>query len=180
MAKSPEIKVNPDVLKTLRESSGYTVEEIAKKIKTTVTKVQEAEKGVASFTLTQIKKLADIYHRSLAAFFTDTLPVMPALTDFRINREKRLTPEVYVAERRAYYIANKLAELTDKRSQIPDFPETLKPDELAREFRKYLKVGVSKSKKPAELLTQYKQVLEEIFLISIIKSSLGLFCRVSK
>jgi hypothetical protein len=57
---------------------------------------------------------------------------MPALTDFRINREKRLTPQVYIAERRANYIANKLAELTDKRSQIPDFPETLKPDELAR------------------------------------------------
>jgi hypothetical protein len=35
MTKSLEIKVNPDVLKTLRESSGDTVEEIAKKIKTT-------------------------------------------------------------------------------------------------------------------------------------------------
>jgi hypothetical protein len=31
MIKSPGIKVNPDVLKTLRESSGYTAEEIAKK-----------------------------------------------------------------------------------------------------------------------------------------------------
>lgn len=134
MIKSPEIKVNPYVLKTLRESSGYTVEEIAKKIKTTITKVKEVEEGLASFTLTQIKKLADIYQRSLAAFFTDTLPAMSALTDFRINREKRLTPQVYVAERRAHYIANKLAELTDKRSQLPDFPETLKPDELACVF----------------------------------------------
>lgn len=169
MIKSPEIKVNPNVLKILRESSGYTVEEIAKKIKTTVTKVQEAEKGVASFTLTQIKKLADIYHRSLAAFFTDTLPVMPALTDFRINRERRLTPQVYIAERRAYYIANKLAELTDKRSRLPDFPETLNPDELAREFRKYLKVTLLKSKKLEELLTHYKQVLEEKLLVSIIE-----------
>jgi hypothetical protein len=38
MRKSLEIKVNPNVLKTLRESSGYTVEEIAKKTKTTATK----------------------------------------------------------------------------------------------------------------------------------------------
>src|SRR4030042_927489 len=91
MIKSPEIKVNTDVLKTLRESSGYTVEEIAKKIKTSVTKVKEVEEGLASFTLTQIKKLADIYHRSLASFFTDTIPAMPALTDYRINRERRLT-----------------------------------------------------------------------------------------
>jgi Zn-dependent peptidase ImmA (M78 family)/DNA-binding XRE family transcriptional regulator len=169
MIKSPEIKVNPDILKTLRESSGYTVEEIAKKIKTTANKVYEAEKGIASFTLTQIKKLADIYQRSLAAFFTDTLPAMPALTDYRINREKRLSPEVYIAERRAYYIANKLAELTDKRSQIPDFSDSLKPDELAREFRKYLKLAFLKAKKPEELLTHYKQALEEKLLISIIE-----------
>lgn len=169
MTKSPEIKVNPDVLKTLRESSGYTVEEIAKKIKSTINKVQEAEKGLASFTLTQIKKLADIYQRSLAAFFTDTLPAMPALPDFRINREKRLTPQVYIAERRAHYIANKLVELTDRRSQIPDFPEILKPDELAWEFRKYLKVDLLKAKKPDELLTHYKQVLEEKLLVSIIE-----------
>lgn len=169
MTKSPVIKINHNVLKTLRESSGYTVEEIAKKIKTTPAKVQETEKGIASFTLTQIKKLADIYHRSLAAFFTDTLPAIPALTDFRINREKRLTPQVYIAERRAYYIANKLTELTDKRSHIPDFPETLRPDELALEFREYLKVNLLKSKKPDEFLTHYKQVLEEQFLVSIIE-----------
>lgn len=169
MIKSPGIKVNHDVLKTLRESSGYTVEEIAKKIKTTANKVHEAEKGIASFTLTQIKKLADIYHRSLAAFFTDALPAMPALTDFRINREKRLTPQVYIAERRAYYIANKLAELIDKRSQIPDFSELLKPDELAWEFRKYLKVDLLKLKKPEEILTHYKLMLEQTFLISIIE-----------
>jgi Zn-dependent peptidase ImmA (M78 family) len=169
MIKSPAIKVNPNVLKTLREGSGYTVEEIAKKIKSTANKVHETEKGLASFTLTQIKKLADIYQRSLAAFFTDTLPAIPALPDFRINREKRLTPQVYIAERRAHYIANKLVELTDRRSQLPDFLETLKPDELAWEFRKYLKVDLWKAKKPDELLTHYKKVLEEKLLVSILE-----------
>jgi len=169
MKKSPEIKVNPDVLKTLRKSSGYTVEEIAKKIKTSVTKVKEVEEGLALYTLTQIKKLADIYHRSLAAFFTDTVPAMPALTDYRINREKRLTPQVYIAEGRAHYIANKLTELTDKRSQIPNFPGILKPDELAREFREYLKAELLKTKKPEELSSHYKQLLEEKLLLSIIE-----------
>ena len=161
MRKSLEIKVKPEVLKTLRETSGYIVEEIAKKLKTTVTKVQETEEGFASFTLTQIKKLADIYHRPLAAFFTDTLPKLPALSDYRINREKRLTPQIYIAERRAFYLANKLAELSDKKSQIPTFSETLKPDELAMEFRKYLNIELLKSKKPEEYLAHYKQVLEE-------------------
>ncbi len=160
MIRSPEIKVNHNVLKTLRESSGYTVEEIAKKIKTSAAKVQEVEKRIALFTLTQIKKLADIYQRSLAAFFTDTLPMMPALTDFRINREKRLTPQVYIAERRAYYVANKLTELTDKRSRIPDFPETLKPDELAREFRKRLNVDKENKKGQTYYLAGMIEIVE--------------------
>ena len=131
--------------------------------------MQETEEGFASFTLTQIKKLADIYHRPLAAFFTDTLPKLPALSDYRINREKRLTPQIYIAERRAFYLANKLAELSDKKSQIPTFSETLKPDELAMEFRKYLNIELLKSKKPEEYLAHYKQVLEEKLLISIIE-----------
>ncbi|MBI4823851.1 MAG: ImmA/IrrE family metallo-endopeptidase [Nitrospirae bacterium] len=169
MTKSPEIKVNPEVLKALREISGYSIDEVAKKLKTTAEKIKKIEGGLAEFTLTQIKKLSDIYHRPLSAFFTDILPIMPALTDFRINREKRLTPQVYIAERRAYYIAYKLAELSGRRSQIPDFPETLKPDELAHEFKKYLKVDILKSKKSDELLTHYKQVLEGKLFISIIE-----------
>ena len=169
MRKSVEIKTNPKVLKALRDTSGYTVDEVAKKLKTTENKIKETEEGLASFTLTQIKQLADIYHRPLAAFFTDTLPKMPELADYRINREKRLTPQVYTAERRAYFLTNKLAELTGKRSRIPDFQETLKTDELAQEFRKYLKVELLKAVKSEELLAYYKQVLEEQLLISIIE-----------
>jgi len=169
MAKSIEIRTYPDVLRALRETSGFTIDEVAKKLKTTAEKIKETEKGVASFTLTQIKKLADIYHRPLAAFFTDTLPKMPVIADYRVNREKRLTPQVYIAERRAYYLANKLADLTDARSQLPSFSESLRPDEMAREFRKYLKMELLKSVKSEDLLANYKQVLEEKVLVSIIE-----------
>lgn len=169
MKKSSNIKVNPDVLINLRKDSGYTVDEIAKKLDTSTAKVGEVEKGTASFTLRQIKKLASLYQLSLAAFFTDTLPEIPALPDFRINRDKRLTPQVYAAKRRAYYLANKLRELSDKRSRIPDFPESLGPDELAREFRKYLGVDLFKSEKPDQLLAHYKQLLEEQLQVSIIE-----------
>jgi len=169
MRRSLEIKVNHEVLKALRETSGYSIDEVAKKLKTTAGKVKETEENLASFTLTQIKKLADIYHRPLAAFFTDALPETIVLPDYRVNREKRLSPQVYTSERRAYYLANKLTELTDKKSQIPTFPETLKPDDLALEFRNYLNVGLLKSIKSKELLVRYKQVLEEKLLISIIE-----------
>lgn len=169
MKKSPEIKLNFNVLKALRETSGYTIEEVAKKLNVNVEKVIATEKGISSFSLTQIKKLANIYHRSLAAFFTDTLPAMPDVPDYRINREKRLTPEVYASERRAYYLSKKLSEITGIKSQIPIFNDALKPEELAYQFRKYLGVDLLKSTGPSELLAYYKQILEEKLLILIIE-----------
>lgn len=169
MRRSKEVKAYPEVLKALRQTSGYTINELAKKLKTSAEKIRQTEDGVASFTLTQIKKLADIYQRPLAAFFTTSVPKMPAISDYRINREKRLTPQVYTAERRIYYLANKLAQISDKRSQIPSFPEKFKPDESAREFRKYLEVQFLKSIKSEEILAYYKQALEEKLLISIIE-----------
>jgi len=77
-------KLNAKVLKALRETSGYTIEEVAKKLKTTAEKIKAIEKGDALFTLTQIKKLADIYHRPLTAFFTDTPP--SKMTEIHIYR----------------------------------------------------------------------------------------------
>ncbi len=44
MIKSPEIKINPDVLETLRESSGYTVEEIAKKLRPLLLKCKKQKR----------------------------------------------------------------------------------------------------------------------------------------
>jgi len=64
-----EIKLRPEVFKAIREASGYSPEEIAKKLKTSADKVISVEEGHASFTLTQIKKLAEIYKRPLVAFF---------------------------------------------------------------------------------------------------------------
>jgi Zn-dependent peptidase ImmA (M78 family)/DNA-binding XRE family transcriptional regulator len=157
------------VLKVLRESSGYTIEEVAKKLNINVEKIKATEEGLASFTLTQIKKLASIYHRSLAAFFSDMIPTMPKIPDYRINRDKRLTPGVYISERRAYYLAKKLSEITKIKSQIPTFPETLKPEELSYQFRKYLGIDLLKSTQPPELLDYYKQILEEKLFISIIE-----------
>lgn len=169
MKKSSEIKLNSNVLIALRETSGYTIEEVAKKLNVNVEKVKTTEQGFASFTLTQIKKLANIYHRSLAAFFTDTIPSIPDIPDYRINREKRLTPEVYTSERRANYLSKKLSEITEIKSQIPTFPDALGPEELAYQFRKYLGIDLLKSIQPSELLAYYKQILEEKLLIPIIE-----------
>ncbi len=167
--KQKEMKLHPEVLKALREMSGYTVEEIAKKLKTSVDNVASVEEGEASFTLTQIKKLSEIYKRPLAAFVSSSIPELPKSPDYRINREKRLTPNIYLAQRRAHYLLEKIKELSGKKSQIPLFSEKLKADEMAREFRKTLNIGIIKHRKPDEILADYKKVLEDVLTILIME-----------
>lgn len=170
--KQKEIKLQPQVLKALRKAAGYSVEEVAKKLKTSIDRVVSVEKGQTSFTLTQIKKLAEIYKRPLAAFFSSSLPKLPKLLDYRLNRERKLTPNVYLAQRRANYLSEKIKELSGKRSQIPTFSEGLKAEELAREFRKTLNIEIIKNRKAEQILSYYKKVLEDALTILIIEYAL--------
>lgn len=168
--ESDRFHVHPLVLRALRESAGISLDDIADKLKISKEKAKAIEDGEASFTMLQIKKLADIYHRPLAAFLADSPPQLPfTLTDYRINRERKLTSQVYLAQRRAYYLASKIAELSGKRSQIPFFSETLKASELAHEFRKNMNMILLKSQKAEDTLSSYKKTLEEKLLISIIE-----------
>lgn len=167
--KQNQIKLQPKVLQALREASGYSVEEIAKRLKTSADKVASAEEREASFTLSQIKKLAKIYKRPIAAFFSSSIPELPKLPDYRLNREKKLTPNVYLAQRRAHYLSEKIKELSGKRSQIPTLSAELKADDLAREFRKTLNIELIKHRKTDEILAYYKKVLEDALTIFIIE-----------
>jgi len=165
-----EIKLYPEVLKTFRETSGYTIAEIAKKLKTSENKIISVEEGKSLFTLNQIKKLAEIYKRPLAAFFSDSIPELPELVDYRINREKRLTPDVYLAKRRAKYLSEKIKEISGKKNQIPSFSKGLTAEELAKEFKIKLKIEIVKSKKSDDkFLEYYKRMLEEKLTIIIME-----------
>jgi len=158
--RQKRFELSGDVLKNLRESSGYTIEEIARKLKTTEAKIESAEKGKASFTLTQIKKLAKIYNRPIASFFSSSIQKLPQSPDYRINREKRLTPNVYLAQRRAYYLSEKIKEISGKKTQFFLFSRELKADELAKRFRETLEIELIKNKKPDTILATYKEFLE--------------------
>ena len=159
MRKSVKIKASPHLLKKLRENLGYSEEELANKLGVTTEKIVKVERGEDSFTLTQIKKLADIYKVPLAALFSKEVPDVPSLPDYRINRERRLNPEVNIAIRRAKYLSEEIKELSGKVSKIPSFPDS-SPEKMARSFREYLKIGTPKFKNPNEALEFYKNTLE--------------------
>lgn len=165
-----KVKISTAILKAIRESSGYSIDDIAKRLKSSAERIRSVEEGAADFSITQIKKLADIYHRPLAAFFGEVTPhPLYKLTDYRINRDKKITPQVFLAERRASYLSSKLTELSDKKSQIPSLPDNLSPEALADEFRKHLKAGLIKDENPGKILSYYKKVLEDNLLVSVIE-----------
>lgn len=169
-----EVKASPHVLRELREMSGYSEEEVARKLKTSPEKVRAVEKGEKYFTLNQIKKLADIYKRPLAAFFSDSIRRLPDIVDFRSKKECRLTPDVYLAKRRAVYLADKMMEFVGEKSSIPEIPPNLSPERLAMWLREELRIesppsGKGISPSPARILDYYKRSFEESMGILIIE-----------
>lgn len=95
----------------------------------------------------------------LAAFFSKEVPDVLSLPDYRINREKKLNPEVFVAIRRAKYLSEEIKELSGRKSEILSFPDS-SPEELAKKFREYLKIEIPKFKNPNEALEFYKKHIE--------------------
>lgn len=73
--RSPKIKLVPRVLANIRESTGYTEDELAKKLRVSVEKVRRVERGEDDYTAKQIIRFADVCQISLAAFFSDDFKV---------------------------------------------------------------------------------------------------------
>lgn len=134
--------------------------------------IQDMEEGSRKISLRQIHKLADLYQRPLTVFFMDKLPDVPSPTDYRIDRDKQdLSPQAYLAERRAYYMVSRLFEITRRPSELPNYAEEIGAVDLAKRYRLYLMIDlkfetISKDK----LLSFYKQILEDKHRIVIMEN----------
>lgn len=159
-----EIEIKPEVLSVLINASGYEIEEVSAKLQISAKRIKEGK-----LTLTQLKKLADILKRPLVAFFSEEVPLPKILPDYRLNREKKINPEVLLAKRRLEYLIAKLKELGSEKTIIPSFPPNVSPTELASRFRNFLEIGLVKNNKPEDLLDKYKEILENKLNLIIIE-----------
>ncbi len=168
--KKAELDISPNLLKQLREKTGYTEKQVAKRLEIDPEAFIEMESGKLPVSISTIKKLSEIYKYPLITFFEEKAPDYPhQLKDYRINRDKRLTPEVYKAERRAYYLVSELREISDERSRIPEFPNNIGATELASAFKQRIELEKPNSKKPEDILDKYKNQLEKKLGIVIIE-----------
>jgi Zn-dependent peptidase ImmA (M78 family)/transcriptional regulator with XRE-family HTH domain len=77
-------QVEPTILEWARLTSGYSIEEAAKKAHATPERISAWESGTQTLSMAQLRQLADIYDRPLAAFYLASPPKEPkALHDFR-------------------------------------------------------------------------------------------------
>jgi Zn-dependent peptidase ImmA (M78 family)/DNA-binding XRE family transcriptional regulator len=149
--RSPEVMINPKVLKALRESSRFTIEEIAEKLSIKPETYSEFELGKRNLTLKRLEELSHYFKRPLSAFFLKEPPKeLPLSASFRIlpKAPQRLSKEFYLAVRRArnlQNVAHNLAEELGERIEPDVVYLNLAddPKEAAKRERERLKIEIA-------------------------------------
>ena len=172
-SKKDTISIAPQLLLKLRENTGYSESQAAKKAGISTEELIKIEKSKKKATITLIKKLSEAYEYPLVTFFEEKAPEHPhKLKDYRINRNKTINPEVKKAERRAYYLINALEEISEERGRIPEYPKDHTAAELAKSFREKINLEKPSVKKAEDALESYKARLEDRLGIVITEDAL--------
>lgn len=118
MANPILVEVSPGVLKWARNTSGLSVEDVAKKLKVEVGSVTRLEAREEKVELKLLEKIARIYKRPLAALLLLTPPQEhPYPHDFRKlpeHAERTLSSKTLLAIRRARHAQKVAKELTEE------------------------------------------------------------------
>jgi Zn-dependent peptidase ImmA (M78 family)/transcriptional regulator with XRE-family HTH domain len=84
MAKRIEALSRPELLTWARESAGFEIAQVARKLQVPPARLEEWERGDARPTVVQLRKLASVYKRPLGVFYLpEPPPEVPPLHDFR-------------------------------------------------------------------------------------------------
>lgn len=146
-----KVSLNSAVLTWARESAGLSVEEVAKRVRTSVENVAKWELGERQPTLRILEDLSVFYKRPLAVFFLPEPPQEPPLPkDFRVLPGKESLPlskETRLAireARRLQALATELMKELGLGSEAKIGKTSLKanPEEVAAEERRRLGVGI--------------------------------------
>lgn len=123
MTRSIVAQVEPTILEWARRTSGYSIEEAAKKFHVTPGRVGAWESGAQSLSMSRLRRLADFYDRPLAAFYLAVPPKEPrALHDFRHvakGNSRPSSPKLIAEMRQARYRRSIALDVYD---QLDDKP----------------------------------------------------------
>jgi Zn-dependent peptidase ImmA (M78 family)/DNA-binding XRE family transcriptional regulator len=180
MQEQSTYKINPEILLFMRKSAGMTEEGVAEKLKLSKREYLEIETGDKPISQNDLINLADLYKRPLIAFYSvDTSQSTELPHDYRLNRDKKISPEVFLAKRKAIYLAHELSSVTGRKTELPKIKAHVSALELANSVRKLLEVDyqiineiVETKPKNENVLAYYKSLIEEKFFIPVLEHPL--------
>lgn len=174
--RSISVEVNPQVFKWLRTSAGWTVEEVARRLRTSVDVVEAIEAGKRNPTMRQLKELSRAYKRPVAAFLlSEPVKEAPLPKDYRLIPDKkdifdRKTIYQIRRARSLQEIGNELSlninystESKVSKADIDDDPKL-----LASEYRKTFELTVElqcKYRNAYELFHHLRDRLEDMNIL---------------
>ena len=155
MPRSLKVDVNPNIFKWLRTSSGWSVEDVSKRLKTSVDVVEAIERGEWQPTLRQLKELSKSYKRPLATFLlSEPLDELPLPKDYRMLPDKKdvFDKKTIYAIRKARNLQEIGGELLRNMNnsfttQINQVTLSKKPTDLGLYYRKYFNLNVELQRK---------------------------------
>jgi Zn-dependent peptidase ImmA (M78 family)/transcriptional regulator with XRE-family HTH domain len=112
--KSFEVTITPEVLKWLRQSSGWTEQDTSERLKISEETYLELEEGKRKPKITQLEVLAKAFRRPVVSFLLSTPQVEASSPqDFRAptGKEKTFSKKMLLAFRRARNLQNSSREL---------------------------------------------------------------------
>lgn len=174
MSAALPIKISNSVLVWARTSIGYSIDEIAEKMKVKPEKINAWENGTASPTYTQLENLAyKVFKRPLAVFFRAEPPKeAPIEKDFRnltSSEISHLSTEMRLILRKAKRLQNLVRELNkDNETELAykKFKVSINDNPViaANRFREFLGLTIEEQKKwnPNNSFDHFKEYIEKI------------------
>lgn len=170
--KSFDAEVEPDVMKWVISSSGYTVAELSKKLNSSENTIKGWLEGEKKPTIKELEYLAKCLKRPLAAFFLPKPPedkILPK--DYRMlpGKEGKFDPKTLLAirtARRLQKISKELAENLDNELKQNIFSVNLtdNPKKIAESYRNIFQITEETQKKwktPQDAFEMLREFIEK-------------------
>jgi Zn-dependent peptidase ImmA (M78 family)/transcriptional regulator with XRE-family HTH domain len=175
-SRSLTVDVKAAVIKWARESSAWTIEEIAEKLRVSATKYHEWESTGHAIPLSQLQSLSKYYKRSLAVFFLPAPPSEPKPPkDFRLlpGRTGKFERKTLLAIRRALWLQSAAGDLLDsldlpKLANIGTTSLEDDPELISRRIRHVFGITISDQfqwSSESEALRKWRDAIETVGLL---------------
>lgn len=171
--KSPDVDIELSVLKWLVESSGWTNEEIAKRLGTSNKNIKRIITGDKKPTFRQLQELSRIFKRPIAAFLlSEPKKEKPKPKDYRLLPGKidKFDKKTLLTLRRTRRLQELSKELSknikyDTKTKLGKAKIIDNPKKLAERYRDIFELNLEKQKKfktAYELFNYIRDILEDM------------------